>query len=57
MSADVLPAQDKQRDIQHKHKGADGNNREIGVDHLTHAGDPAKADEVGGVEPVKADGI
>ena len=57
MSADVLPAQDKQGDIQHKHKGADGDDGEIGVDNLTHASDPAKADEVGGIEPVKADGV
>ena len=57
VSANVLPAQNKQGDIQHKHKGADGDDREIGVDDLTHAGDPTKADEVWGIKPVKTDGV
>ena len=54
MAADEPPAQQEQGDVQQDNHRADGGPGQSGMDDLSHAGDAAEADEVGGIAPVEA---
>ena len=57
MSPQQPPPQQEQGDVGHQDDHTDGQGRDIVVEDLAQGGDPPKADPVGHIEPVKADGV
>ena len=57
MSADEPPPQQKQGDVHQQDEQAHRQKGNIGVDGLAQAGDAPQGDLVGGIEPVKGQGV